>query len=720
MESYNNGEENLKEKIKNESALYYYRATPFSEHGEFNYNGALKEDFFFRHMFSRKGKCDVYISEINKSLKNNSHKSILLIGNQGCGKTTFVHNLERECRDCNFKFFDFDANTSNPTLYEYIERLSGYLLELFKKSNIVNKTFYNLFIMNKNLIIKKINAHNKINNFFDSFKTLFIEDNKSFNKDDFIKVIDNLYFNQILSLIILWHLCEFKIDFQNGKEFKKIVFCLDNLDVLVNKEIIENFFSEYFRFVRNVDSIIQQLDEPFICQQNITYNHLFAFIFNCRQHTWARVKEHYPHNVNFVQISTFEKNITDAFDKRDILRCREKYIIDNQNYYGEFIKNIEKTKSVLSDMDTTEKYQHNIYDLFDDDYRQCTITFEQILADNPNLFDEYTNVKKMVNKSGGSLYGARGIIYKALFDKFKQIGIFDDIGVLDVSADKPLVSNARMILNYLNYHTYSPDKNHQKYVVFEKLVKAFDGIINKEDINNALKAMFKLGYDSPWNELIAFNELHSEELIDCKGLEIFITKAGHEYLSLMATHFEFFNTRIFKKRTVDIPLFSKKSLMECKSSKYDYNFEEIISLVFEIVQKCCRRMAEYYDAVMKDKYSNIEEYLQSHYVYTDANVLHGERIIHTHIRYIDTYRLFVLHDIGNPKVRVSVNQKLVDSIEKYIKLGKEYPVILSKKSTEDLFPNFNEKIQIIRDSAFEDFTTRIDVEKVKNENGTES
>ena len=701
----------LKEMIKNGSALYYYRATPFTEHGEFNYNGALKDKFFFPHMFSKKGKCDEYVAEIKDSLKNHNHKSILLIGNQGCGKTTFVHNLERECDDCDFIFFDFDADTSNPTLEEYIEKMSLYLLNLLKSDDDVNKEFYNTFILNKILINKKINASNNSNNFFEVFNETFIKNRNENEKDDFIKIINGLYFNQILSLIILWHLSRYKINRENNKEFKKIVFCLDNLDVLVNKEIIEKFFREYFRFVRNVDSIIQHLREGFWRQQNITYNGLFAFVFSCRQHTWARVKEHYRQDNNFVQISTLERNISDAFEKNAILQKRKEYIENNRSYYGEFMSSIEKAQSVLADMDATEMYRHNIYDLFDDDYRQCTITFEQVLKSNPNLFNDYSELKAKINRTSDSLYGARGMIYKALFDKFKQKGIFDAIGVLDVSANKPLVSNARMILNYLNYYTYSADKNNQRYITFEKIVDAFDGIIDKEDIDSALRAMFKLGYDSPWNELIAFNEIHSEEISDCKGLEIFITKAGHEYLSLIATHFEFFNTRVSKRRTLNVPLFSKKSMTKYKNSKYKYAFQETISLVLEIVSKCCEKMSNYYTNVMKKRFNGIEEYLQSPYVYGDANVLHGERIIHTHIRYIDTFRLFILHEIEDADTKEDVNKILVEFIEEYIKTGEKYPALLTSMSTVKLFPDFKDKIKIIRDSDFKDFETRIDVKK---------
>lgn len=707
--NYLKEEVKLEENIRNESALYYYRATPFTQHSEFNYNGKLKENFFFQHMFSREGMCDKYISEIKKSLSNNRHKSILLIGNQGCGKTTFVHNLKRECGDYKFAFFDFDEDTSNPTLSEYIEKLSSHLQSLLKSSDVINKSFYNLFLKNKNLIDEKINADNKINKFFDIFKETFLDKDDVVARDDFIKIINTLFLNQILSLIMLWYICKFAFDHKNNIAVQKIIFCLDNLDVLVNKEIIENFFKEYFLFVRNVDSIIQNLNDEYVRRENITYNSMFVFVLSCRQHTWARVKEHYPQDNSFVQISTLERNITDAFDKRNILKKRKQYISDNSTYYSELIDTIEKTQAVLADMDATEKYHHNIYDLFDDDYRQCNITFDQLLTDNPGLFDEYSRLRKKIGKS--SLYGVRGIIYKALFDKFKQAGIFDNIGVLDMSADRPLVSNARMILNFLNYYTYTTNRNNQKYIAFEKIVDAFKGgIINKEEINNALCAMFNLGYDSPWNELIAFKEIHSDKLNDCSGLEVFITKAGHEYLSLIATHFEFFNTRVTRKRTADIPLFSEKSIMKYRGSKdYQYYFQETISLVLEIVKKCCKRMSEYYATIMEKKHCGQDDYLDSHYVYSDANVLHGERIIHTHIRYIDTYRLFILHEISNHDEKRIVNEILIEFIEEYIQAGEDNPDILTQTSTHNLFPAFRDQIKIIRDSKFEDFKTKIDV-----------
>ena len=713
MANYMNKVEDVKNLIKSESALYYYRATPFSEHGEFNYNGALTEGFFFENMFSDKGKSGEYIRKIKTSLKNHTHKSIVLIGNQGCGKTTFVHNLKRNCEEYRFIILDFDADTSNPTLAEYIEKMSTYLLERMKENSHVNIALFNLYITNKTLITQKINANNNIINFFDEFESIFIKQGKEAEADDFIKTINGLFFNQILSLIVLWHLCEAGINIEESRTVCHMIFCLDNLDVLVNKEIIDLFFKEYFRFVRNVDAIIQHMDAKFVRNSNMSYNRLFTFIFSCRQHTWARVKEHYQQENSFVRISSLVLNITDAFNKRDILTRRRDYIRDNVNFYGEFFDNIEKINYVLADMDSTEKYQHNIYDLFDDDYRQCNITFEEISNDYPYLFDEYIQIKRKVlsgdKTSGKSLYGVRGIIYKALFDKFKSCGIFDRIGVLELNAERPLVSNARMILNYLDAYTYDSSENNQKYVSYESLVSDFQDIIEEREIDNALNAMFKLGANSPWNELVAFDEIHSEKIETCKNLDIFITKAGHEYLSLIATHFEFFNTRITQRRTIDIPLFSEKSKQHSKNSKYIYNFQETISLVLASVRKCCERMSRYYETVMYKKYRDHEDYLQSPYVYSDAGVLHGERIIHTHIRYIDTYRLYILREVCNMEEKIDINRILVNYIKDYICVGKDNEKVLTQMSIEKLFPGFEKKIEIIEQSGYTDFDTRIDI-----------
>lgn len=696
------GEEFVKSKIMQGTAMCYFRSTPFTEHGELNYNGWLTEEFFFARLFSTAGKSDDYYSRIIESIKTHTHKTILLIGNQGCGKTTFAHRLKYICSEACFKYFDFDQDTSHPHLSEYIERLSSFLHDLLCNplNNRINSEFYNLYCTNKHLIESKINAQNNIGNFFEKFnKTFLIGNQNTISKEDFINEINNLFFNQILCLIILWYISKMIYEKQR---IKPVVFCLDNLDVLVNQEIIELFFKEYFRFIRNIDGIINNIQNEYIRNNMINYNSLFSFILICRQHTWARVKQHYPHDNIAIHLSTLSLNITDAFDKSKILAQREKYIKENQQDFGEFSDRVSLARAILNDLDSTGRNSHNIYDLFNSDYRQCIITIEDIIKGNPELPKEYLIAKRSLPAGH---QGVRGIIYKALFDKFKSDGILSKIGVLNVDQTHPLVSNARILLNYLNYKTYQS----QSCVNFSQIVNDFSGIISKDDIDISLVEMFKLGYGSVWNELIAFNEINTEEINTCDNTEIMITLAGHEYLDFIATHFEYFNSRVTKKRLKTAALYSITSLEKSSRNgeqyslggnnfEYTYLFQETIVDVLTIVEQCCRNMKEFYNRYMKSRYSTKEQYLYSPYVFGDSNVLHGERIIHTHIRYIDNFRLHLLNNSTINKQ--SINKILVSFIGEYIRIGEQNPEVLTKKSTEQLFPAFKKMIKEIKDSNY--------------------
>lgn len=169
----------LEEKIKNYGALYFLRATPFTEYSEYNYDGTLTPKFFFDNLFTTHGQCQCLCGQIINEILNKNKKSIILIGNQGCGKTTFVHYLKNKLQqldeDRRFYILDFDKDTSNPTLTDYIEIFSSYLHSKFQKdyennNSTINKLFHNLYCANKGLILKKINGANNIKNFFEEFK----------------------------------------------------------------------------------------------------------------------------------------------------------------------------------------------------------------------------------------------------------------------------------------------------------------------------------------------------------------------------------------------------------------------------------------------------------------------------------------------------------------------------------------------------------------------
>lgn len=89
--------------------------------------------------------------------------------------------------------------------------------------------------------------------------------------------------------------------------------------------------------------------------------------------------------------------------------------------------------------------------------------------------------------------------------------------------------------------------------------------------------------------------------------------------------------------------------------------------------------------------------------------MHSERIIHTHIRYVDNFRLYILRNTEDSDEKIKLNKILIGYISQYIQIGEKYPNTLTEISTEKLFPVFKDKIDIIINSEYEDFETTINI-----------
>ena len=86
-----------------------------------------------------------------------------------------------------------------------------------------------------------------------------------------------------------------------------------------------------------------------------------------------------------------------------------------------------------------------------------------------------------------------------------------------------------------------------------------------------------------------------------------------------------------------------------------------------------------------------------------------ERLISSHIGYIDKYRLFLLNEIKwveEPEKR-KINANLVRFIERYVKLFESNMVHKSNFSKQTLIPFFNSTICKIKNSDFRDISTQI-------------
>ena len=192
-------------------------------------------------------------------------------------------------------------------------------------------------------------------------------------------------------------------------------------------------------------------------------------------------------------------------------------------------------------------------------------------------------------------------------------------------------------------------------------------------------------------------------------IEVHITPAGLEYLDLISNHFEFFSIRSSRNSEFTDALFHRSNLKKTATTiPYKYGFEIIIEKVIEIVRKCAEDIDKYYEEYMFERYHNKNGYFDSPFVYrpNGESVFHCERVIHTHINYLDQYRMYIFKSYKAANEYRIINEKIVTLIEKYIEIGQLRQNICSQRS-DRLFENMTKNISKIRSCSYNDYTTMI-------------
>ncbi len=723
----------LTKMINSNSIGYYLKATPFPLGNEYNYDGLLEDTVFFEHLYSNVGEANCYFHLIETAIIKTTKKTVVLLGYQGCGKTTFINRLQFIMKDVDFNLMELDTDTSNIEIPPYIEKYANLLFERFlnndKENSNINTKFYNLYKKNSKSINTGFNAKNNLGNFMDKFRKLFVlGKSKPYSKrekSNFINEITKLFFGQILCCIILLDIAEFE---ENKKIIRKI-YCIDNIDILVNSEIVENFFEQYYLFSRNINKVLQNFSIIEIDNVRLSYSSIFSFIICSRESTWSKVAN--GHINDAIMDMTEPVDISDAYDKVEIVNKRIEFLEYMENVSESLYKNGEKIKVILQDL--LESKRKSIFVMFNNDYRRCVTCLELLLNNSQYLILLYENLHKYCEEvaSHRFLYGARGMIYRGIWDIFKHQDLFKNIGVANVEMDTLPYSDARMILTFLSNSTSSNIKN-GKSIDLNCLYRDLEHLIPKERIQHALCCMYNIRRNTYWNQLISFSNIKignydevEESFLDnnSDSIKVHITKAGDTYLDLIATHFEFFSCRIVKKKEYNrYPLFVPINWR--KKDKGKYIFQYLIENILNVVENCCRKLHEFYAKTDYNMEGGKKEYLESSFIYCPiggVRVFHGERIIHTHIRYLDSFRLYIL-SLSEMKYenKVHINYLLTGYIIQYMDIGKKYPYILSEISEgnegqKGLFEKFLDKINIIDKRGFADFDTMIDID-IRNRN----
>jgi hypothetical protein len=492
----------------------------------------------------------------------------------------------------------------------------------------------------------------------------------------------------------------------------------DNLDDVQDQsqvELLVNLITN--EMYRQLSAVFPQLKLRKNLTEECEFSENMAIVLALRDVTHALIPADQTNDKISALILT--KDLSEIFNKSAIASKRMDAIEDNR-----FLKLPESGLAALAEVFRDRGFiNHNLMPMFNDSYRAAMRAFMETLENETGGYDRdkitYLNEYKDISKKyevgefdNDVLYGARSILAKLLFDGFNADKFTDSclkrIGVADLTDRRSSeISVCRIILSYLSNYTKANHTDPNNGIPMNKLLEDLSELdsldykaFNEDDLKRSLINMFFLK-SYGWTNLIAFRQVGWKDGaertlksiqnmdLDYKKTKIYYSKAGKMYLQFISSHFEYFSARCFKKPKP--PLFCKVNFTET------FNCLEIIEKVLEEVIKCCDALKDHNTRICNhyqyfDDFSNpavsrkSKDYLHSHFnprfekdnLDGDENQkpfreYHEERIVLSHIRYIDAFRRFVLtKTISGSKLseekEKELNRRLIGLIRRYYEL----------------------------------------------------
>lgn len=715
--------------LQSTSAQKYLRANPFTKTDGVDFNGVITQDMFFEKFYATSSNAENLLQDIIREVVDNPESTIILQGYSGCGKTTFLHYLLYKSFP-NSSVVDFEIGIDN-TQEDPVRQKIQYIICENVTDDIINskastlKLFDTLFCknyLNNHAITKYLDKNFKIRTtigrliiLLDRISEYFFSDDD--NKVSIMEAVDtcltSLDVMQILSIYVLW-------DIANNVKLKKNIgnlFCFDNLDNIdIDKaKLFVKYFSQFWVNLINTFSSLSILDK-----KDLRLVERYGFILSLRETTYAKLTEHFNDNTSKAVLREFSLN--EIYSQKNIITKRKQFLDDNK----EFLSNcdaLHKEVAAIESLMRNEYIFRNIFPLFNNSYNMAIKTICTISHKNPSYILEYNRIIDLKNKK--YYRGANAIILKMFFDYFKEEKFFSDsLQLYDFSREddqKYLFSQTRLILTYLS--------NIRSACSLYKLLREFEGIIDADDIVDILDKLYSLRY-STWRHLITFDKFPP---IDQTGLQrqldlynqgfpeddsryctFEITNAGRIYLKTMASHFEFYSTRLSRGKSK--PLFAEEN-KDIVPGTDEYRFQIIINRVYQAVLKCCDRLQKADEAICEVKRWSIDRFYASDFVFRDperrTKQFHGERLIFSHIGYINIYRQYLLSFSVSLEQKIIWNKLLVTHINNYLQI---YENKSFTKSPVNILAaqTLRKQIDLIIGSDYEDFTTLIEAEYYNN------
>jgi len=736
-----------------EDLKIYFTATPYTATLPRQFGGLLDHDYFIEHFYSRTMVSENYIESFIKKFLYNTRKTYIFHGYMGCGKTTFLRQLEAALiiKKHPVFFIDLGVTSPQPTVESlrlaiagcFYETINGYCYDSWNK--LLN--FYNKYSLEVNDVDYDINdpaSFGGLGAFFSTLKTCLETKNDSPNLSDLgiHKALRSLSIRDLFLVLSFLQIGEY-LENRN----RKALFVLDNMDVIDNTEVLHSFRLAYGRFSTVVGKLLGSLSLK-TYMDVIGSTNCFLWAFGMRDYTSAAFLSHtaafLSHTEDSGRMMTEEVPLNSVYDHTGIIRERVHFLLKFENRIKPaFFQRARLLQFlIVGSTDVISIFSH-----FNNNYRQCVMTLADIIDDVKNIIA----LRRFVELCSAShrrdrnlMRGARGIIYRLLIDVLRQEKFYDSVGASDFNGyfDNDEYRSPRIVLTILQNKTAPHsliDENGDMtlYALFSFLDKIYcsaDDFIEKifhmyvhngHHSNSFITFTYMksqsgtaLDFSSLRTDLDAYNNniKPGQKLDDgsCYYYDrIQITPSGKFYLSETSRHFEFFSARCSKTANMR-PLFciefDDDGLQELRRG---------LSCVFDNVIKCCRRVNRQYEKAYGKSFLYLEnqdfkaDFLHSYtkkqeYGFKVYYPFHGERIVITHIGYLESYRQYMLSTIeGEPQLKKRFNTLLVKTIEKYCLLVLGDDGFFITDDNRSLLRDFLSLIQKIEDGNFDESVSSI-------------
>lgn len=645
---------------------------------------------------------------LNNNFKDEPNCMLFFIeGYAGCGKSTLVQHILYTILDnqqYEYSYYNYDVGNfpedndfTNKKETNFIKSsiffgLKNQIIHIFKNKN--SKKIFEKFemLMNDEKSLKSLDGSLEIGMkfgnslaFLTAVKKIYKNEKNTENilllKRTIESQMENFNTYQLLCIDYLWRLAQYLAD---PKLFRKYMYvCYDNLDSIMNYDVLCNFKDQLSYFRYNLSNYIA------ILNHNIKYGYqtygvdkINTFVIFSTYRKITAIRSNNRHNemlddllynsqyVIFIEVSkqyNFMK-IADKRIKHFTAKLRSTNICHNTS---ELIRQMKAVKQLQKMIFVKNTYSG----LWNNNLRSCSNVLNNLIVYNKHDIDRCIELYTK-DKFDGHIperycyYGASSLFLHAVCKMLKEIGIFGvnflDLVNIKEDAQKKKTSLSRLLITYI----YTEDRS----VSITELFYAFDKVFEPRYICKILGQLLTRAKGEIWrrpiyyskhalyNETDITDKLYDQYLKYKKGevykyVEFKICDCGKTYIDAIVPHFEFYSIRINEQYKSVYCVDDLKELIL------------ILDSVYEKIEVCCEKQMEFSQKYIKEYRLTKSKYITRPFhpkTRIGKPQLHIERVIFSHIAYLNNYRWYLM--LKKKNKYLEFNEKLIDYIEKYLKL----------------------------------------------------